>query len=79
MTEVLYQKLSAVDRRDALEVVERSSSHRAYLLEKDIWVVATLRALFNAPFSGHLCAKGSRISTPSWVKSLTLRVTTVSL
>lgn len=66
MTEVLYQKLSVVDRRDALEVVERSSSHRAYLLEKDIWVVATLRTLFNAPFSSHLIFKGGTSLSKVW-------------
>ena len=57
MAEALYQELSVVDRRDALEVVEISSSHKANLLEKDIWVVATLNALFNAPFSSHLIFK----------------------
>ena len=66
MAEVLFQELSAVDRRDALEVVESSSSHKANLLEKDIWVVATLNALFNAPFSSHLIFKGGTSLSKVW-------------
>ena len=41
-----------------MEVVERSSNHGAHLLEKDIWVVATLSALFDSPFGQHLTFKG---------------------
>ena len=36
----------------------RSSGHQAYLLEKDIWAVHTLAALFEAPFGNHLTFKG---------------------
>ena len=42
MAERRYPALSADDRRDALGVAERSSSHKAHLLEKDVWGVATL-------------------------------------
>ena len=56
--ETPYQALSADDRRDALRVAEDRSPHRAFLLEKDIWVVATLRALFDAPFGKDLAFKG---------------------
>ena len=58
MPETPYQALSADDQRDALRVAESGSPHRAYLLEKDIWVVATLRALFDAPFGNDLAFKG---------------------
>ena len=58
MPETPYQALSAADRRDALRVAEGSSPHRAFLLEKDIWVVATLHALFDAPFGNDLAFKG---------------------
>lgn len=58
MAETPYPALSADDRRDALRVAEGTSPHRAFLLEKDIWVVATLRALFDAPFGGDLAFKG---------------------
>ena len=58
MPEARFQDLSPDDRRDALEAAERNSSHKAHLLEKDVWVVATLGILFDAPFAGHLTFKG---------------------
>ena len=58
MSETPYQALSAEDRRDALRVAEERSPHRAFLLEKDIWVVATLHALFDASFGKDLTFKG---------------------
>ena len=66
MAEARYQDLSVDDRRDALEVAERTSSHKAHLLEKDVWVVATLRALFDAPFAGHLIFKGGTSLSKAW-------------
>ena len=53
-----FQSLSVGDRRDALEVAELLSGRPAYLLEKDLWVVETLRVLFAAPFGGNLTFKG---------------------
>ena len=38
MAETPFRSLSAADRRDALRVAEAGSPHRAFLLEKDIWV-----------------------------------------
>ncbi len=58
MAETRYRDLSSDDRRDALEVAERISGHKAHLLEKDVWVVATLGVLFDAPFAGSLTFKG---------------------
>ncbi len=58
MAETRFQLLPAGDRRDALRVAQEKGSHRAFLLEKDVWVVATLRALFDAPFGGDLVFKG---------------------
>ena len=66
MAETRYEDLSAADRRDALEVVERGSSHKAHLLEKDIWVVATLDALFDGPFAQHLTFKGGTSLSKVW-------------
>jgi len=48
MAEMRYQDLPANDRRYALRAAERDSGRRAFLLEKDIWVVATRRTLFEA-------------------------------
>ena len=58
MAETRFQDLSPADRRDALEVAEQSGSYRALLLEKDIWVVAALGTLFEAPFGQDLIFKG---------------------
>ena len=66
MTEVRYQHLSAADRRDALEVAERGGSHMTHLLEKDIWVVAVLNVLFDAPFAEHLTFKGGTSLSKVW-------------
>ena len=53
-----FQSLSTQDRRDALQVAASQSGKGAHLLEKDIWVVQTLRALTETPFSEHLTFKG---------------------
>ena len=53
-----FHSLSLSDQRDALQVSAGRGGRRAHLLEKDIWVVQTLRALVEAPFGGHLTFKG---------------------
>ena len=66
MAEVQYGRLSAAERRDALEVAERRSGQRTYLLEKDTWVVAVLRVLFEASFGRHLVFKGGTSLSKVW-------------
>ena len=58
MAEIPFQSLSARDRRDALRAAQEASCRRAFLLEKDVWIVQTLRILFGAPFGPHLVFKG---------------------
>lgn len=54
-----FLSLSRDDRRDALEAAPGRGLERAlYLLEKDVWVVWTLEALFAAPFAEGLVFKG---------------------
>lgn len=53
-----FHSLSAERKRDALGVAARLGGTRAYLFEKDIWVVQTLSALFEAPFGQDLVFKG---------------------
>ena len=53
-----YFDLSPKDRYDALEVAASRSGKPAHLLEKDTWVVWTLRALFDAPFAQDIVFKG---------------------
>tara|TARA_B110000503_G_scaffold23800_1_gene37285 strand:- start:3842 stop:4357 length:516 start_codon:yes stop_codon:yes gene_type:complete len=50
--------LSQKDRRESLEFVRTESGRPAHLLEKDIWVVWALRALFNARIAKDLTFKG---------------------
>lgn len=59
-------RLSAEDRRYALRVAEDASRRRAFLLEKDIWVVATLEVLFGASFAEHLTFKGGASLSKVW-------------
>ena len=66
MPEARFQNLLPDDRRDALEVAERSGSHKAHLLEKDVWVVATLGILFEAPFAENLTFKGGTSLSKVW-------------
>ena len=66
MAETRFHHLSLDDRRDALEVAERNSSHKAHLLEKDVWVVATLGVLFDTPFAGNLIFKGGTSLSKVW-------------
>ena len=66
MPEARFQDLLPDDRRDALEVAERSGSHKAHLLEKDVWVVASLGILFEAPFAENLTFKGGTSLSKVW-------------
>ena len=50
--------LSPADRRDALEVAAARSGRAVHLLEKDVWVVWALNALFESDFADHLVFKG---------------------
>ena len=58
MGEVPFQLLPSGDRREALRAAQDASGRRAFLLEKDIWIVQTLRVLFDAPFGTNLVFKG---------------------
>jgi len=58
MAELSFQSLAARDRREALRAAQEASGLRAFLLEKDIWVVQTLRVLFDLPFGADIVFKG---------------------
>ena len=53
-----FLRLSLDDRRDALAVAAEAAGRPAHLLEKDVWVVWALAAVFQAPFGEHLVFKG---------------------
>ncbi len=66
MGETQFQHLSLEECRLALRKAQAESPHPAFLLEKDIWVVATLNVLFEAPFGRHLVFKGGTSLTKVW-------------
>ena len=66
MPDTHYQRLSASDRRYALRVAQDKSNQRAFLFEKDIWIVATLDVLFKAPFGENLVFKGGTSLSKVW-------------
>lgn len=51
-------ELSSADKAEALEVAAALSGRPAHLLEKDIWVVWALSAIYDAPLGGTLTFKG---------------------
>ncbi|MCC5860636.1 MAG: nucleotidyl transferase AbiEii/AbiGii toxin family protein [Gammaproteobacteria bacterium] len=50
--------LSHEDRREALEYAREQTGRPSHLLEKDVWVVWMLRALFESPLATDLTFKG---------------------
>ena len=58
MTDTPFHSLNDKERLDILGVAAKDSKIQAYLIEKDIWVVQTLSALFAAPFGRDLTFKG---------------------
>jgi hypothetical protein len=55
---VKFFQLSPTDRLDALDAAANLSGLPPHLLEKDIWVVWSLRHLFAGPYADHLVFKG---------------------
>lgn len=53
-----FFSLPREDQREALEYARAESGRPAHLLEKDLWVVWALRALFDSPLSADLTFKG---------------------
>jgi hypothetical protein len=53
-----FLNLSPEDRREALGVAATESGRPEHLLEKDVWVVWALAALFESKYAGHLVFKG---------------------
>ena len=66
MAEALFQRLAAEERRHALRAAQAECPHPAFVLEKDIWVVATLGVLFDAPFGYQLVFKGGTSLSKVW-------------
>ena len=58
VTDTQFHSLTDEERLDVLGVAATRGEVQAYLIEKDIWVVQTLSALFAAPFGKDLTFKG---------------------
>ena len=71
MPETPCQALTADARRDALRVAEGGSPHRAFLLEKDTWVVAALHTLLDAPFGKDLAFVGKVADIVKYLRHMT--------
>ncbi len=50
--------LSPDDQREVLEQVRQTTGRPTHLLEKDVWVVWALGALFDSPLAADLTFKG---------------------
>ena len=53
-----FLKLSRDDQREVLEQAREKTDRPTHLLEKDVWVVWTLGALFDSPLAADLTFKG---------------------
>ena len=53
-----FFQLSTAERLDALNVAANTSGLPPHLLEKDLWVVWSLRHLYTGPYANHLVFKG---------------------
>jgi len=53
-----FFELSAGDQEDLLETAAQTLGRPAYVLEKDIYVVWVLGAIFSAPIGDHITFKG---------------------
>jgi predicted nucleotidyltransferase component of viral defense system len=53
-----FFQLSPAERREALDAAANASGLLPHLLEKDIWVVWSLRHLFAGPYASRLVFKG---------------------
>lgn len=53
-----FLKLSRDDQREVLETAREKTDRPTHLLEKDVWVVWTLGALFDSPLAADLTFKG---------------------
>ncbi|MDP9010326.1 MAG: nucleotidyl transferase AbiEii/AbiGii toxin family protein [Pseudomonadota bacterium] len=53
-----FFQLSVTERREALDAAADTSGLLPHLLEKDIWVVWSLRHVFAGPYANHLVFKG---------------------
>lgn len=52
--------LSAIEKEQYLQALSDATGRTTFVLEKDIWVVDVLSAIFDSEFARHLAFKGRR-------------------
>ena len=69
-----FLQLPKEERRDALGVAAAKSGRPTHLLEKDVWVVWALSAMFESEFGPHLVFKRRDLAVEGlWSDSTILR------
>ena len=63
-----YFRLSVRDKADALNAASAVSGRPPHLLEKDIWVVWSLAALFESQFGSRLVFKGGTALSKAYTR-----------
>ena len=71
-------ELSSADQSESLEVAAGRSGRPAHLLEKDIWVVWALSAIYDGPLGGTLTFK-TNITEPANIKMAPIDLTWLPL
>lgn len=61
-----YTDLNIEDRQDILRRVQSETGKDLQIIEKDWWVVAVLRALFELPYAQHISFKGGTSLSKCW-------------
>ena len=61
-----YIDLSIEDRKDILRRVQNETGKDPQIVEKDWWVTAILRALYELPYSEHISFKGGTSLSKCW-------------
>ncbi len=63
---MIFTDLSAQDRIDIIDYVSSKTGYRSQIVEKDWWVTAVLRAIFNLPYANELSFKGGTNLSKCW-------------
>lgn len=63
---MIFTDLSEQDRRDIGDYVSSQTGYRTQIVEKDWWVTAVLRAVFNLSYAGELSFKGGTNLSKCW-------------
>lgn len=63
---MIFTDLPEKDRRDIIDYVSSRIGYRSQIVEKDWWVTAALRVIFNLPYANQLSFKGGTNLSKCW-------------